>query len=229
MVAIRTNKPLGSDLYRQFALLVGASMCFAGCQNHRYAHVLDESQRDMVGSHQAGAETFDVLVGESVAKLLDRQIAANDYPLTGQPGQKRICFAGIENRSSEDIGDFKDQLFEQIDSAVSSSGVFQTISPRFVESGLRQLRIYPADLMVPSHRAAFLSVMEQQDQPFDYLLFARLTSGTTQHNTSYQRDYVLTLELVDLATGSHDKESAELRKGYHKSRISKWTGYGLMR
>lgn len=229
MAAIRVVSSSKSVWAEALLLLAAGATCFAGCKNHRYAHVLDEGQRDMVGSHQAGAETFDVLVSESVAKLLDRQGANGLDPLTGQPCPKRICFAGIENRSSEDIGDFKDQLLEQIDSAVSSSGVFQTISPRFVESGLRQLRIYPADLMVPSHRAEFQAIMEQQQQPFDYLLFARLTSGTTQHNASYQRDYVLTLELVDVESGAHDKESAELRKGYHQSRIGKWTGYGLTR
>lgn len=202
---------------------------FAGCQNHRYAHVLKNDQADMVGSHEAGAETFNVLVSDSVAKLLSRQTGELADPLTGEPLRKRICFAGVENRSSEDIGDFKDQLAEQIDSAVSSSGAFQTISPRFVESGLRQLRIYPADLMVPDHRMAFQAVMAQQDQPFDYLLFARLTSGTTQNNASYQRDYQLTLELVDVQTGAYDKESAQLRKGYHNSRVGKWTKYTLPR
>lgn len=201
----------------------------SGCQNHRFAHVLRVDQRDMVGSHEAGAETFNFLVNESVANLLSRQAPCGTDPATGQTIQKRVCFAGIENRSSEDIGDFRDQLFEQIDTAVSSSGVFLTVSPRFVESGLRQLRLQPSDLMIPERRAAFQAVMEQQEQPFEYLLFARLTSGTTENNSSYQRDYLLTLELVDIQTGSQDRESAQLRKGYHNSRVGKWTKYSLPR
>jgi hypothetical protein len=198
-----------------------------GCRSSQFAHILKDQQRDMVGSHVAGAETFNVLVEESVAKLLGRQSAECVDPSTGQPIRKRICFVGVENKSIEDIGDFKDQLFEQIDSAVASSDQFDVISARYVENGLRQLRLMPGDLMVASHRQAFQNVMQQSNQPFNYLLFGKLTSGTTTSNQSYQRDYVLTLELVDVADGSFDKESAKLRKGYHKSYFSKLSKYGL--
>ncbi len=204
------------------ALMIGFA---GGCRNHQYAHVLKDNQQDIVGSHEAGAETFNVLVDESVAKLLGRQSADCIDPHTGQAILKRVCFVGVDNRSSEDIGDFKDQLFEQIDSAVASSGTFNTISSIYVENGLRQLRLRPDDLMVPAHRADFQSVMQQNEQPFDYLLFGKLTSGTTSDNKSYQRDYLLTLELVDVNDGSFDKESAKVRKGYHQSRLGKWSKY----
>lgn len=215
--------------YLMLSLSAVALILYCGCRNHQYAHVLKGNQADLVGSHEAGAETFNPLVDESVAKLLGRQSADCVDPLTGQTLRKRICFVGVENRSSEDIGDFKDQLFEQIDAAVASSGTFDTISTRYVENGLRQLRLYPEDLMVPMHRAAFQDVMQQSDQPFDYLLFGTLTSGTTNNNSSYQRDYQLTLELIDVNDGSFDKESAKVRKGYHQSRLGKWTKYGNWR
>ena len=41
-----------------------------------------------------------------------------------------------------------------------------------------------------------------------------------------QRDYLLTLELVNFETGKTEKESAEIRKGYHKSRLGKLRNYG---
>jgi hypothetical protein len=68
----------------------------------------------------------------------------------------------------------------------------------------------------------FAGHMEQQGQPIDYLLYATITSGTTRENRDYQRDYVLTLELVEVGTGTYDKQSAELSKGYHHSRLSRW-------
>ena len=72
-----------------------------------------------------------------------------------------------------------------------------------------------------------VAVMEQAKQPFDYLLFAKITSGTTRsNNKDYQRDYLLTLELVDVVNLTTDKESAELRKGYHKSVLGKLKHYG---
>lgn len=207
-------------------LLAMMALMSNGCRSHQFAHVLKDKQSDMVGSHAAGAETFNALVDESIAKLLGRESENCINPETGEPVRKRICFVGVENRSSEEIGDFKDQLFEQIDSAVSSSGSFETISTRYVENGLRQLRLLPADLMVPANRQAFQSVMQQSNQPCDYLLFGKLTSGTTNDNKSYQRDYLLTLELVDVNDGSYDKESAKVRKGYHQSRFGKWAKYG---
>ena len=68
--------------------------------------------------------------------------------------------------------------------------------------------------------------MEKAEQPFDYLLFAKITSGTTNNNGDYQRDYDLTLELVNVESGDFDKESAQLRKGYHKSKLSMLRNYG---
>ena len=62
-------------------------------------------------------------------------------------------------------------------------------------------------------------------QPFDYLLYAKLTSGTTNQNGDYQRDYLLTLELVNIHNGEFDKESARLRKGYHKTWLGKVLKY----
>ena len=64
-----------------------------------------------------------------------------------------------------------------------------------------------------------------EGQPFDYLLFAKLTSGTTEKNANYQRDYLLTLEMVNVNTGDFDKESATIRKGYHRSRLGKLRNY----
>jgi hypothetical protein len=52
-------------------------------------------------------------------------------------------------------------------------------------------------------------------------MFAKLTSGTTRENRDYQRDYLLTLELIDLTSGEQDKQAASLSKGYHHSRISR--------
>ena len=61
--------------------------------------------------------------------------------------------------------------------------------------------------------------MEQQGQPFDYLLYATITSGTTHENKDYQRDYLLTMEMINVKTGQYDKQAARSRKGYHHSRV----------
>jgi hypothetical protein len=59
------------------------------------------------------------------------------------------------------------------------------------------------------------------------LLLATVTSGTTVKNDKdYQRDYLLTLELIDIETGHADKDSAEIRKGYHKNKLGAIKNYG---
>lgn len=203
------------------AVLGGAGLWLIGCRGQSAA-VLNDCQKDMVGTCGAGAETFKPLVEEAVGKLLARQSPGIQQVSAGIPGPKRICFVGLENKSSEEIGDFKDQVVEVIDTKIIESKVFQPISRRFVEAGLRSARIRPDELFLPAHQRQFLAVMEQQGQPFDYLLFATLTSGTTRANGDSQKDYVLTLELVNLQTGTPDKESATIRKGYYNSCLGKW-------
>ena len=199
-----------------------------GCRNHQYARVIKPGESEMVGSHKAGSETFKPLVDESVAKLLGRhsevptQLAS--YPgEVVRPGPKHICFIGVENKSAEELGDFKDQIYECIDSKILECGVFQSINRRYVDAGLRETRLRPDQLFIPTNMRTFTAYMEQQGQPFDYLLYAVLTSGTTRENKDFQRDYLLTLELVELRTGQTDKQSAEISKGYHHSAVSRWS------
>jgi hypothetical protein len=199
-----------------------------GCRGTQKAHVLSQSDRDMVGSHTAGAETWEPLIEQSVGQLLGRQ-ATVVQTAGGEllPGRKRICFVGVENKSIEELGDFKEQIYQKIDTCVNQSDVFEVIHRKYVEAGLRQCGLRPDDLFVPNNRRAFVASMEQLDQPFDYLLYATVTSGTTKSNQKdYQRDYLLTLELIDLQSGRADKESAELRKGYHKSKLGQIKHYG---
>lgn len=195
-----------------------------GCRSHQTAQVMTPGEPDMVGSHKAGSETFGPLVDAAVGRLLGRQSAGVQpagFANPAMPQPMRICFIGVENRSAEEIGDFKDQLYQQIDTQIVQSQVYDAISRRFVEAGLRETRLRPDELMVPENMRIFTAHMEQMGQPFDYMLYATLTSGTTHDNKDYQRDYLLTLEMIDIHTGRYDKESAELRKGYNASAWNK--------
>ncbi len=214
--------------YFYISLAPAAPLAAVGCRSNQFARVKKPGETDMVGSHQAGAETFKPLVNEAVTCLLARhnqgemavQQVSGPEPIP--PGPMRICFVGVENKSAEEIGDFKDQIYQVIDQKILESHVFQPISQRFVEAGLMEARLRPDQLMIPENRRIFSAVMEQQGQTFDFLLYATLTSGTTRENKDYQRDYLLTLEMVNVQNGQYDKESATLTKGYHHSRTSRW-------
>jgi len=219
-------------LRRAFLVRAGlpAALALAGCRGQRqFARIVNPGDKELMGSHQAGAETFGPLVDEAVAKLLARhaevpvqQVAfdAGGNPLPCPP--KRICFVGVENKSAEDIGDFKDELYEVIDARILASPVFAPLNRRFVEAGLRATRIRPDELCVPERMREFTGHLEREGEPIDYLLYATLTSGTTRENRDYERSYRLTMELVDVRSGEYDKQSADIAKGYHHSRLSRW-------
>jgi hypothetical protein len=204
-----------------------------GCRGHQFGHVIENDQPDLVGSHAAGAEVFNPLVEEAVAKLLERQSAVvQEVTYQGAeelPAPKSICFVGVENKSIEELGDFKDQIYQQIDTMLVQSQVFQPVSKRVMDAALRETRLRPDSLLVPENMRAFAAILEQQGQPLHYLLYATITSGTTERNQSQQRDYLLTLEMVNVQTGAYDKQSAEISKGYHKTRAGKFLHYNPLK
>ncbi len=204
-----------------------------GCRSHQFGHIVRDEQPDLVGSHVAGAAVFNPLIDEAVGKLLARQ---------GQPVQevgydgaeviatpKTVCFIGVENKSIEELGDFKDQIYQQIDTMLVQTKAFNPVSRRMVDVALRETRLRPDALLLPENMQLFTATLQRQGQPIDYLLYATLTSGTTVRNKSEQRDYLLTLELVNVRTGAYDKESAKIRKGYHKTRAGKWWHYNPLK
>ncbi len=198
-----------------------------GCRGRQYGHVLDPDHNDMVGSHAAGAAIYKPLVDESMAKLLGRH-AHGIRPVSldeDATNPLRVCFIGVENASIEELGDFREEIYEHIDTHLSQSQLFQPISKRFVDAGLRESRLRPDELFLPKNQRIFATMLEEEGHPFDFLLYAKITSGTTRNNKDYQRDYRLTLELVNIHNGNNDKESALLRKGYHKSKLGKWKNY----
>lgn len=215
-----------------FGVSGGIGLSLVGCKGNQYAKVIKPGEKEMVGSHQAGQETFRPLVDESVGKLIGRHEAQGHTFVSTQgeslpPPKMHVCFVGVENRTSEEIGDFKEQLYEVIDSRVNESQAFTSISRRYVDAGLREVRLRPDQLFVPENMRMFVAVMEQQGQPFDYLLYAKLTSGTTRENKDYQRDYLLTMELINVQNGQQDKQSATISKGYHHSWMSRaWSNVG---
>jgi hypothetical protein len=205
--------------------LLAAVLFAAGCRSTQHAHVLSVDENDMVGNRTAGAETFKPLIDEAMGKLLARHeqrvrlIGLPPHPLS-------VCFVAVENKSAEELTDFKDQIYEHIDTRLSHEPLYRPISKRFVDAGLRETRLRPDQLFLPDNLRMFTAVLEQQGQPVNYLLYATITSGTTSSGKDYQRDYLLTLEMINVNTGDYDKESATIRKGYHKSVAGKWWHYG---
>jgi len=215
-------------MHTAIAPVLAAVFAATGCRGKQVAHVLKDGDEDMVGSHAAGAETWKPLIEQSVGQLLARQ-CSEIHPASvaseGEPAKKRVCFMGVENKSAEEIGDSREQIYDHIDTLVSQSEQFQLVSKRYVDAGLKECRLRSDELFIPANQRMFGAALEKMEQPINYLLFAKITSLSTQSNGDSQRDYQLVLELVDTETGDYDKESATIRKGYHKSKLSKLKHY----
>lgn len=201
---------------RSSVVLSAALVLLASCRSTPTAHVLHPGAPDLVGTTRAGAETYRPLVEEAVTKLLSRQRSSVQTAAAGPARPLRVCFVGIENRSAEEMGDFKEQLYEMIDTLLENNASFQPVSRRYLQAALRETGLRPDQLFLPANMRQVATALEQQGQPVDCLLFARLTSGTTNAGRDTQRDYMLTLEVVNVRTGDYDKESALLRKHYHR-------------
>ena len=124
---------------------------------------LKGDQPDLVGSHAAGAEVFNPLIEEAVAKLLARQsTVVQEVTYQGAevlPTPKSICFVGVENKSIEELGDFKDQIYQQIDTMLVQSQVFQPVSKRVMDAALRETRLRPDSLLIPENMRMFAAVL----------------------------------------------------------------------
>ncbi|MCA9129502.1 MAG: penicillin-binding protein activator LpoB [Planctomycetales bacterium] len=221
-------------IVRPGTLLILATALFTtslfGCRSYQFGHLIRDNEEDMVGSHSAGGEVYKPLVEESVAKLLGACYvtpAAAVFTPDGMPLTQRVCFIGVENKSSEELGDFKDQIYQLIDTQINRADAFEAVSRRMMDAALIETGLRPDSLLVPANMQVFASALQQHGQPVDYLLYATLTSGTTQRNSSSQRDYLLTLEIVDTRTGAYKKEQAEISKGYHRSPLGKIANYGF--
>ena len=112
-------------------LLASLGVIFAGgCRGYQYGHLVRNDSADMVGSHAAGSEVYKPLIEESVGKLLGAcqvATASASFGPDGMPLPCRVCFVGVENKSSEELGDFKEQIYELIDTEVNRAAQFLSL------------------------------------------------------------------------------------------------------
>jgi hypothetical protein len=216
-----------------FLLFFLGILLVCGCRGTQ-ARVMHSGETDKVGSDRAGAEVYNPMVREAVGKLLARaatepiQQVAFDNGMNGiMPAlpKRKVCFISLENASVEELGDFKEHIKMAILEKISESDQFEIVSDRAVSAGLRALSFRPEELFMPENMQMFTGAMGRGGTPVDYLLFAKITSGTTEVNNDMQRDYKLSLELINTQTFVPIIESMPMRKEYNhsvKSKFSNW-------
>ena len=211
------------------ATLLLCGIIFIGCKGTQ-ARVMNRGESDMVGSNRAGAEVYNPMVRSAIDQLLAKaakepiqQVAYHSE--ANVPAKRKVCFISLENASVEELGGFREHIKAAILEGISHSDQFEIVSDRAVTAGLQALSLRADDLFVSENRRMFISIMGQGGAPVDYLLFAKITSGTTENNRDMQRDYRLTLELICTQTFVPIIESIPMRKEYNNSdrgKIEHW-------
>jgi len=203
-----------------------------GCATQR-GKVVDVDAPTRVGSHRAGSEIYDPAAEAAVVGLLEQAarnpVSAADVgktvaQITEERGLRRICFLGVENAGGEEMGDVREDLAEAIRTKIAQSDVFETIDPRMATAGLREAGLRVEDLLLPEKRERFAAALGEEETPFDYILFAKVTTATTVDNKDSQVKYSLTLDLVNVRTGASIRETVSLKKHYNRSVKAKILG-----
>lgn len=204
-----------------------------GCATQR-GKVVDENEPTRVGSHRAGSEIYDPAAEAAVDGLLE-QAARNPISeadvgktvaqITEEYGVRKICFLGVENAGGEEMGDLREDLAEVIRTKIARSDAFETIDSRMATAGLRETGLRAEDLLLPEKRERFAAALGENETPFDYILFAKVTTATTVDNKDSQVKYSLTLDLVNVRTGSTIRETVSLKKHYNRSVKAKTLGF----
>ncbi len=204
-----------------------------GCATQR-GKVVDENEPTRVGSHRAGSEIYDPAAEAAVDGLLE-QAARNPISeadvgktvaqITEEYGVRKICFLGVENAGGEEMGDLREDLAEVIRTKIARSDAFETIDSRMATAGLRETGLRAEDLLLPEKRERFAAALGESETPFDYILFAKVTTATTVDNKDSQVKYSLTLDLVNVRTGAAIRETVSLKKHYNRSVKAKALGF----
>lgn len=218
-------------LKTRFILLIVLSLGLltgTGCRTGQTGKVMDSMDKDRVGSHNAGAEVFDPLVCSTTGQIIEAlqsenlELPTNEGNIQTHPGVKRICFLGIDNNTSEELGDFREHLYQTIDTEITNSNTCVCVNRMAVEGALKDLRLRPNQLFDPINRQAFTQKLGALGQPFDYMLLGTVTSGTTIDNRDSQKNYKLVLECINVNSGiTVAKRQADIRKQYNASAQAK--------
>ena len=217
------NRSFGERLGLAFVLFL--TLGLFGCATQK-GKIVDPNSSDRVGSHRAGSEIYDPAAQAAVAGLLEQAATKPIMPedvgktvaqIAEDRGVRKICFVGVENAGGEEMGDLREDLTETIRTMITQSDQFDVIDSRVVAAGLRETGLRVDDLLLPDKREHFANALGELNAPFDYILFAKVTTSTTRDNDDSQVKYNLTLDLVNVHTSASIRETVGLKKHYNRS------------
>jgi hypothetical protein len=188
------------------------ALCLSACSGPS-ARIRDPGEDSLVDSTRGGVVTYRSII-DSALKDLSKQYRLENKNVTTF-NKLRVFFAGVDNSTSEELGSWRAQINGIIDNRINASGDFMDISyERFVKPALDELGIRRDSFGIPKHRRAFAQLMEQEGNPVDAVLYAKLTQGNSRAGNLKQSDYILFFELLNLKDGTRLLAQGEISKEY---------------
>lgn len=192
---------------------LAAAFLAAGCTGPS-ARVKSGDEGDLVDTTKGGTETYKELIRKGTSELL------SEHRLTLGNAAERVmvAFVGVENRSSEELGEFRASMNNEIETVLVNSRLYAMISMNAIDAAKRQSNLRNiSDLTTGEPRAAFLSVLNKDGQAPQYILFGEVTSMTSRGNDASERTYQLKLQMMDSSNGIiQSQKMVEMRKEYTK-------------
>lgn len=122
-----------------------------------------------------------------------------------------LAAVGILYEGKAEIGDFKEEIFEQVEAEARTFAHFQLISRRVADAAMADSRLRLKDLFVAENTRSLFPVMTKFGQSMDFLLLLRLEEVDVSRGES-EGNFRLTLRLVD-KTGQAFTEQIDVSKG----------------
>jgi hypothetical protein len=206
------ENPMRTSSMRAAPLLAAAALLAAGCTGPS-ARVKSDDEGTLVDATRGGTETYKELIRKGVTDMLQEHRLLLSATAAEKP---MVAFVGVENRSSEELGEFRSAMNNEITTALVNSRLYTMLSMRAVDAAKREANVRDvADLTTARNRESFLSVLNRDGQPPQYLLFGEVTTMSSRGAGERERTYQLTLQMMDSSNGViQTQKLVEVRKAY---------------
>lgn len=175
--------------------------------------IRDPNEESLVDAQRAGVvvqrKIIDAALKDLSTRYREKQVESEKF------NKLRIFFAGVDNKTSEELGSMRHQMNGIINDRINAAGDFLVISyDRFVKPALDELGIRRDAFAIPDNRRSFAILMEQEGNPVDAVLYADLTQASSRAGNFKQSDYVLFFEILSLKDGTSLRAQGEVSKEY---------------
>jgi hypothetical protein len=204
----------GDRNMKRFAIVaLAASFLAAGCAGPS-ARVKSGDEGDLVDVRRGCTETYKELIRKGVLEIL----TAHRSKLGGAAEKPVVAFVGVDNKSSEELGEFRAAMDNEIETALVESDLYSMVSMEAVKAAKSEANIGNiSQLTVGRTREAFMAVLNKDGHPPQYILFGQVTTMTSSGNEARERTYQLKLQMMDSSSGIiQSQKMVEMRKEYTK-------------